>query len=131
MDHCDLKSIRECIVILCREHEAGRAPSLTEVAKGLGLTTRTLQRRLRAAGTTFRVLLNELRFERAARELAARPTVDAAAIAIGFAEPTSFYRAFRRWTGATPRAWCLEQPTSPALDVPSPEPTRASIGRAS
>jgi len=72
------------------------------IAKRLGLTSRSLQRRLEDEGTTFKQVREEVR-----RELAQRYLDDGLAIAeisflLGFSEPSAFFRAFKRWTGLTP-----------------------------
>ena len=72
------------------------------IAKRLGLTGRSLQRRLEDEGTTFKQVREDVR-----RELAQRYLDDGLAIAeisflLGFSEPSAFFRAFKRWTGQTP-----------------------------
>jgi AraC-like DNA-binding protein len=74
-----------------------------EVAKLLSMHHRTLNRRLRAEGTTFQQLLDEARFEAACQLLdTARIPITEIAVALGYAEPSAFSRAFRRWSGTTP-----------------------------
>ncbi len=84
---------------------AGQA-EVADIARLLGLSERTLQRRLSEIGRSFAAVVEEFRRDEAARLLAdtRRPLVDVAA-ALGYREQTSFTRAFRRWTGATPAAW--------------------------
>ncbi|HEX8865994.1 MAG TPA: AraC family transcriptional regulator [Lentzea sp.] len=73
------------------------------VARALGLSTRTLRRRLSESGTTYQALLDEVRAERAAVLLTrARVSVEQVAVELGFAEAASFIHAFRRWYGTTP-----------------------------
>lgn len=74
------------------------------VADCLQLQPRTLQRRLKAQGTTFSKLLDSYRKEMAL-ELVGRKTVPLVQIAqaLGFADQSVFNQAFRRWTGTTPR----------------------------
>jgi AraC-like DNA-binding protein len=81
-------------------------PSLDDVAARLGITPRSLQRRLRAEGSSFLDLLDELRRELSQRYLAeAELSLAEVAFALGFAEQSAFQRAFRRWMGTTPAEW--------------------------
>jgi AraC-like DNA-binding protein len=76
--------------------------SADRLGRELGLGVRTLHRRLRAEGTSFRKLLTEFQIERCLRELDAAPaSAKQVAFALGFADPASFHRAFKRWTGRT------------------------------
>lgn len=78
-------------------------PSIETIAQQLKLHPRTLQRRLFMAGLSFKNLLDDVR-----RSLALRyvndPKLDLIEIAflLGFAEQSSFQRAFKRWTGKPP-----------------------------
>jgi AraC-like DNA-binding protein len=75
------------------------------MARALGVSERTLQRRLDEAGTTFSDVLESFRHEEALRLLDDRrlSLADVAA-RLGFSEQSSFQRAFKRWTGASPAA---------------------------
>lgn len=79
-------------------------PALELVAGRMGLGGRTLQRRLRELGTSYRALVDDVRREIALRELS-DPTVSIAHVAfsLGFKDPSAFHHAFRRWTGRSPR----------------------------
>ena len=85
---------------------SGSRPDLAMVAKELGMSDRTLQRRITDEGTSFRQLLNETRHE-LVRHYLGDPTVEIteAAFLVGYEDPTSFYRAFRSWEGTTPAEW--------------------------
>jgi AraC-like DNA-binding protein len=85
---------------------SGRRPDLPMVARELGMSDRTLQRRITGEGTTFRQLLNETRHE-LVRQYLGDPLVEIteAAFLVGFEDPNSFYRAFRSWEGRTPAEW--------------------------
>lgn len=76
------------------------------VAKKLGMSDRTLQRRLADEGTTFKQMLNRARHEQA-REYLANPELNIKEVAflVGFEDQNSFYRAFRLWEGDTPSNW--------------------------
>ena len=81
------------------------SPSIRLVAKRLGMSVRTLQRRLDEHGVVFRTLVQEIRRELAERYLAERSAnLTEVAFLLGYSELSSFDRAFRRWTGSTPVA---------------------------
>jgi AraC-like DNA-binding protein len=81
-------------------------PSLSDAARELGMTPRALRRRLEAEETSFAQVVDEARAELARRILSeSSTTIQEAAYRMGFAEVSSFHRAFRRWTGMTPAAY--------------------------
>jgi AraC-like DNA-binding protein len=86
---------------------AGSRPDLLfMVAKELGMSERTLQRRITDEGTTFRKLLNETRHELGRQYLGnASVEITEAAFLLGYEDANSFYRAFRSWEGKTPAEW--------------------------
>ncbi len=73
------------------------------VAKRLGLTERTLQRRLQQFDCTYQQILDEVRLEQA-KELLHQTELSIQDIAtkLGFSEPRSFHRSFKNWLGVTP-----------------------------
>ena len=81
----------------------GGDTSIDVVAKQLGQSSRSLQRRLAEEGARYNDVLAEIREEFAKRYLA-RGTVSASEVAylLGFTEPPAFFKAFKRWTGMTP-----------------------------
>lgn len=79
--------------------------ALPALAATLRVSPRTLQRRLADAGTHLRALLEDVRRERALALLARGLSVPEASFLLGFSEPRAFFRAFKRWTGATPGEW--------------------------
>ncbi|MEM7787029.1 MAG: AraC family transcriptional regulator ligand-binding domain-containing protein [Bacteroidota bacterium] len=93
-------------VLAVRHHLAEALPratvSVPEAAAALGLSARTLQRRLAAEGTTFAVVLETVRRETADRLLGVGLSVQEVAERLGYTEPTSFTRAYRRWHGHPP-----------------------------
>lgn len=83
----------------------GERATLPAVARQLGLSERSLQRRLRDEGTGFAPLLDAVRHELALRWVGeGRLALGEVAYLLGFSEPSAFHRAFRRWTGTTPQA---------------------------
>jgi AraC-like DNA-binding protein len=73
------------------------------VASALGMTDRTLRRRLAAEGTSFSAIVHRLQYSVAIQHLRDRQlTVEQIAIMAGFSDSTSFRRAFMRWTSMSP-----------------------------
>jgi AraC-like DNA-binding protein len=78
-------------------------PTVETIARQLGTTSRTLQRRLQEEGTSFQQVLDEVRREVAVTHMRGRgATIDEVAFLLGFEKSSSFHRAFKRWTGVTP-----------------------------
>jgi len=99
-------SIRSQVKVVLKRTLASGRPDLSDVARDLGMSDRTLQRRITEEGATFRDLLVEARQELGRQLLADRSTdVDEIACLLGYQDTTSFYRAFRIWEGVTPRRW--------------------------
>ncbi len=87
-------------------HMGPPLPTRVAAAEAFGLSERTLARRLQACHTHFAALLDEVRRDLALQQVSGtlRPLRDIAHD-LGFAELSPFYRAFQRWTGATPARW--------------------------
>jgi AraC-like DNA-binding protein len=81
----------------------GRDSSLESVARALGMSGRSLQRHLQELGYSYNTLADEVRAATAHMYLE-QPDIAIAEIAylLGFADPSTFHRAFKRWTGHTP-----------------------------
>lgn len=77
---------------------------MAAMAAKLGLSRQTLFRKLKVEGTTFEKVLDELRHRLATDYLASRKvSVNETAYLVGFSDPAAFSRAFKRWTGMSPR----------------------------
>lgn len=78
---------------------------ISSVARELGMSERTLRRRLAESGVSYQAVLDGLKKNRALELLAnPRMSIEQIAFAVGFTDPHNFRRAFRRWTGSTPGA---------------------------
>lgn len=113
------ESARDQVKGVIKRLLAGRRPDLREVARELGASTRTLQRRLGDAGVTYQQVLGEAR-----RELAHHYLLHSAldlsqtAYLLGYEDANSFFRAFHQWEGAPPGRWRDGQrPPEAAVDV--------------
>ena len=82
---------------------SGVRASNTSVARQLGMTSRTLQRKLAEEGTTFRALRDATLWE-AVEVLLSNPSlkIEAIALSVGFSDVAAFSKAFRRWKGYPP-----------------------------
>ena len=78
--------------------------NINDCADMVGLSSRTLQRRLAEQGTTFNTLLDQARFD-LARQLLRDISVSVTDVAVelGYEDPANFSRAYRRWAGISPR----------------------------
>jgi AraC-like DNA-binding protein len=85
---------------------SGDRPAVAKVAKSLGMSARTMQRRLGELGTTYQDVLDDVR-RGLARRLLAQTDLGMGEVAflLGFEEVNSFARAFHTWEGTTPVRW--------------------------
>ena len=81
-------------------HGKARAP---EIARRLGMSPRTLVRRLAAEGLTFVTVLDRLRADLAQRYLQDNLPISKIAWLLGYREASAFTHAYKRWTGRTPK----------------------------
>ena len=95
----------------CLETRLRSGSGIRSVALALNLSVRTLNRQLSEEGTSFLEIKDELRRSAALRLLReGSRSIEAISAEVGFASLTAFYRAFRNWTGTTPRAYRLANP---------------------
>jgi AraC-like DNA-binding protein len=96
--------------------------SMDMIAGKLGVSRQTLFRKLKAEGTTFEKVLDALRYKLALEYLKRKKaSVNQTAYLVGFSEPAAFSRAFKRWTGYSPRMMRLKDcaPTNRASEITS------------
>ncbi|OYU35446.1 AraC family transcriptional regulator [Novosphingobium sp. PASSN1] len=77
------------------------------LAREMGMSSRTLRRKLTEQGSSFQQVLDECRMRQAEFEFRVRPDLSIAQIALrlGYAEHSNFTRAFHRWSGISPQAY--------------------------
>ena len=97
-------------------------PDISTAARDLGLSERSLRRRLAADATTYRTLVRTM-LEASAGHMLRDPSrsIQETAHALGFSDAGAFHRAFKRWTGMTPKQY-REQGTGKHPDSSAPEP---------
>ena len=99
-------SVAERVKRWLASHDELLKPTMDAIARDLGMSARSLRRRLREERVQYDELVREARTLRAKRILAdPRHSVQDAAYALGFGTPAAFSRAFKRWTGMAPSAY--------------------------
>lgn len=79
--------------------------SIDTVAREMAVSVRTLQNRLEAEGVVFSDLLRDIRRQLAQKYLCENYTVEQITYLLGFSEPSVFRKAFKKWSGVTPREY--------------------------
>mgnify|MGYP001820262470 FL=1 len=77
--------------------------TIKKIAREMSVSVRTLQNRLSDEGVVFSDLLQEIREKLAKKYLRENYTVENITYLLGFSEPSSFRKSFKRWSGVTPR----------------------------
>lgn len=102
-------SITEMVKWIIKHSLAGGRPDSQTIAREIGMSNRTLQRRLAEEGTCFKNLLTQTRHDQS-REYLRDSSLDIKEVAflIGYKDQNSFYRAFHLWENDTPSNWRIE-----------------------
>jgi AraC-like DNA-binding protein len=104
-----VRTLADDVRMALSETMCGDRPAVTKIAKSLGMSARTMQRRLGELGTTYQDLLDDVRRQSARRFLADTDLATGeVAFLLGFEEVNSFARAFHAWEGITPARWRAE-----------------------
>jgi len=102
----DERTLADDVRVALSETICGDRPAIAKVAKALGMSTRTMQRRLGELGTTYQDVLDDVRRQSARRLLTNTDlAIGEVAFVLGFEEVNSFTRAFHAWEGTTPVRW--------------------------
>jgi AraC-like DNA-binding protein len=100
------ENLLDTVRMRIRQGTHGRLPGIEAVAGALAMSPRTLQRKLSAHGTSFQQLATEVRQDLARQHLTdSRLSISEIAFLLGFADVSTFHRAFKRWTQQTPSAF--------------------------
>ena len=100
----------ERIRVAIQQKLTGRRPNIEDIADALHVSSRTLQRRLQDAGSSFQRVLEEARHQLARHYLNNSVLeLNEAAYLLGYEDSNSFVRAFRTWEGVPPARWREEQ----------------------
>jgi len=103
--------LTRCKAWLLQELTSGE-PSEIDLARAMGLSSRTLQRKLAEYDMSYRGVLEAVRYDLAMRYLDdSTKTVTDITFLLGFSEQSAFTRAFKRWSGQAPTAYRTEQAT--------------------
>ena len=79
--------------------------TLSRISELMGISERTLQRRLAGQGLTFSLMVDDVRLAQAQKLIRQQKVLTEVAKALGYADPGSFTRAFERWMGITPKQY--------------------------
>ena len=111
----DSASLERRVRIQVSQALSAGVPRISDLAACLGLSGRTLQRRLSDRGFTYQALVDESRRELAQRLLEGTEyPLAQVAFLTGFSEQSAFNRAFKRWAGQTPRSFRIRAQSGPA-----------------
>jgi len=104
------RPIKELVQMQISQSFSGGAPRMRDVAQSLGMSERTLHRRLAKLGLTFQTLVEKSR-RQMAEGLLQQTQYSLAEVAFltGFSEQSAFTRAFKRWVGCTPASFRQER----------------------
>jgi AraC-like DNA-binding protein len=110
------RTFREHVKATLKKTLAGQRPELRAVARSLGMSTRTLQRRLSDERITFQQVIAEARHELARHYLQhSSLELNETAYLLGYEDANSFFRAFQQWEGTSPGEWRAQSGPPPSL----------------
>ncbi|WP_038173978.1 AraC family transcriptional regulator [Vibrio pacinii] len=96
-----IKDKTKALVVDCLNN--GQTPSINVIAKQQHMSRQTLYRRLKEEGSNFKKIVDQVRSERVRSLISSgQHSITELCFGLGFKEPSSFYKAFKRWFGVTP-----------------------------
>lgn len=96
-----IKDKTKALVVDCLNN--GQTPSIDVIAKQQHMSRQTLYRRLKEEGSNFKKIVDQVRSERVRSLISSgQHSITELCFGLGFKEPSSFYKAFKRWFGVTP-----------------------------
>lgn len=103
------KSLKKRVMDIVRSYSTGNLtfPPLQGIADRLNMSKQTMHRRLQEEASSYQKIKDDIRRDLALKKLIQekRPVYEVAEI-VGFSDARSFTRAFKQWTGVTPREYC-------------------------
>jgi AraC-like DNA-binding protein len=110
----DDSSLERLVQVQVSKSLSEGVPTISEVAQHLGMSGRTLQRRLSARDHSYQTMVDEVRRQLADRLLKqTNYSLAEVAFMTGFSEQSAFNRAFKRWQGQTPRSFRIKSQAGP------------------
>jgi AraC-like DNA-binding protein len=104
------ENFAEAVCKQIQQKLTGRRPAVDDIARAMHMSSRTLQRRLQDAGSSYQRVLEEARHQLARRYLHNSVLeLNEAAYLLGYEDSNSFVRAFRTWEGVPPARWREQQ----------------------
>ncbi len=95
---------RRAVEDVVRDRLSTGTVTMEHVARTLGISRQALYRQLKGEGTTFEAILHRVRRDVARRLLREGTSITETAQRLGFSDRSAFSRAFKRWTGRSPRS---------------------------
>ncbi len=101
----EINNITRAVTKQILSHLDSKTLTIGSIAKEMSISVRTLQNRLKSEGKVFSELLQETREQLAKKCSRENYTVEDITFLLGFSEPSVFRKAFKKWTGSTPKEY--------------------------
>ena len=99
------KEYTQAVTKIILSHLDDETLSIEKVARAMAVSVRTLQKRLEGEGVVFSDLLKDVRERLAKKYLCENYSVEQITYLLGFSEPSVFRKAFKKWSGVTPKEY--------------------------